>query len=85
MAATLMINLSSRHDLHRADRAIAAAEKRVLEQAALVARLEVSGRDPLLAEGLLGEMEMTLNALRAQRELILIGSATGRAAAEPQV
>ena len=66
-----MIDDTSFSDLERADRAIEAAERQILEQAALVAHLQAKYLDARLAEGLLGEMEIVLNALRAQRDLAL--------------
>ena len=77
-----MINDTSFSDLERADRAIEAAERQILEQAALVAHLQAKNLDARLAEGLLGEMEIVLNALRAQRDLALIASTARPAAAE---
>ena len=77
-----MINDTSFSDLQRADRAIEAAERQILDQAALVAHLQAKNRDARLAEGLLGEMEIVLNALRAQRDLALIASTARASAAE---
>ena len=80
-----MLNDSLFSDLERADRAIEAAERQILDQAVLVAHLQARGRDTLLAEGLLGQLEVVLNALRAQRDLAIMANAARPAPTDQQV
>ena len=80
-----MHNNSLFTDLERADRAIEAAERQILDQATLVAHLQARGRDTLLAEGLLGQLEVVLYALRAQRDLAVLANAARPGPADQHV
>ena len=79
-----MIDPGSDNQVEEVDRAISAAERQLVLQAARVAELQADGRDARLAEAQMAKLETTLNALRLRREIAVSGGLPGQMEAAPQ-
>ena len=79
-----MIDPGSDNQVEEVDRAISAAERQLMLQAARVAELQADGRDAQLVEAQMAKLETTLNALRLRREIAVSRSLPSQMETAPQ-